>query len=165
MIYTIPCGEDCFCAWGPEQPATLNLTTSGFTDGPCNNDPGINAYRCEIASGINGTFAALTITPHTDGWTADFGTIGQMDVVFHDPDVNCTTGYLLDSSSIITVKLVFTISTGNYVITWSAYNPGAFTMATASGTYPASMPTVVNDSIYPANDPFNWGTGTVLISL
>lgn len=164
MIYKIPCEEDCICAWGPTQPATLKIITSGFTDGPCTNILAPDhSYRGEISSGVNGTFAAITITPHTDGWMADFGTIGQLDIVFHD-GLYCVGDPFIDSSSIITVTLDFTISTQAYVLTWLAYNPTPFTMATASGTYPASTPTVINDSIYPTNDPYNWATGGVIIS-
>lgn len=138
-------------------PSTVHLIATDFADGPCQNFSPSPDEHWESVDGINGTFAALTITPHTDGWTADFGTIGNLNLLFYDADSGCSGEHEIEDTAVVTAKLVYTISTGDYTITWTSN--GTDVIGTASATCPISNPIVVNGTI-----PTIWTTGSVLVT-
>ncbi len=170
MIYTLPCGEDCSCggepSWcGDDVPDTLQIEATSFGDGPC-QDAGPFTYRGVISSGVNGTLAAITITPHTDGWLADFGTIGEISNYTYDAGSDCNDNPTLQYTTIVTLTLDYTISTGAYILTWTVYDHDTsdpITLAIAEAVCPDSAPPVVNQQT--DDFVFQWTAGSVLITL
>ncbi len=161
MTYTIPCGEDCSCAgsWcGDFVPDTLTVMASGFSNGPC-YDNGIFSYHGNIVSGVNGTFDSLVITPHMDGWTADFGVVGVIDYITYDEGSGCTTSPTHFEPKDITMSLVFTLSTQTYTLSWYI---DFLLAATGDATCPESSPEIINR--IPFTYEWDWTVGSVLIT-
>jgi len=137
---------------------------SGFGDGPC-QDAGVFTYR-GVITGINGTWPAISITPHVDGWLADFGTIGGIDSYTFDAGSDCADNPTLQFGTPVTLTLDYTISTGAYILTWTVIDHDSglpVTLATAEAVCPDSAPTVVNQQA--PEYVFQWTAGSVLISL